>query len=245
MSGFQEFGFGEGDENLGSKSKRFKAKEGEKYRVSFPWLPGIEENKPNFDAPTPKFTGCKRLYLAGVGYFLDKGPEYVKLAGAQSKMQVATLIIKWPTDSNGALDKAKFQDGQFEVMPWIMSADKYRNIEQNHREFPLGQHDLSLTCTDTQFQKITISPCRENLFRKLFEKDPGGLAGKIIAAMKDAIPTVQPELAQDLTLDQIRERLGRGGAGGGGPRGGGGGGGGGTAAGGSGDFDNMLDDILS
>lgn len=234
---FAEFGFGEGDDKLGSKSKRFKAKEGEKYRVSFVWWPGMETGKPNMDAATPKFIGCKRLYLQGVGYFIDKGPEYVKIAGAPSKMQVATLICKWPTDQNGALDKGRFQSGEFAVMPWIISIDKYRNIEQNHREFPLGQHDLSLACTDTQYQKITISPCRENLFRKLYEKD-AAKAGPIIEATKVAITEITGELAQDLTIEQIRERLGRQG-GGSNP-----GGGGGIAASDSKQFDSMLDDIL-
>jgi len=241
-SGFQEFGYGEGDDKVGAKSKRFKAKEGEKYRVSFVWWPGIEDGKPNLDAPTPKFIGCKRLYLAGVGYFIDKGPEFAKIAGQASKMQVATLICVWPTDSKGNLDKGRFQSGDFTVMPWIISTDKYRNIEQNHKEFPLGQHDLSLTCTDTQYQKITISPCRENLFRKLFEKDPSK-AAPIIDAAKEGIAAIHGELAQDLTIEQIKEKLGRQ-AGGGSPNGGGGGGGGGVAASDSKQFDNMLDDIL-
>lgn len=237
MSGMQEFGFGEGDDRLGSKSKKFKAKEGEKYRVSFVWWPGSETAKPNLDAPTPKFIGCKRLYLQGVGYFIDKGPEYVKIAGSPSKMYAATLICKWPTDSNGNLDKARFQDGSFEIMPWIMSVDKYRNIEQNHREFPLGSHDLTIACTDTQYQKMTLSPCRESLFRKLMEKDPARVA-PILEAVKQATETIAGELAQDLTIDQIRERLGKSGgnanAGGGASVG---------AADGK-QFDQMLDDIL-
>jgi hypothetical protein len=234
---FSEFGFGEGDENIGSKTKRFKAKEGEKYRVSFIWWPGIETGKPNMDAATPKFIGCKRLFLQGVGYFIDKGPDFVKIAGTPSKMQVATLICKWPTDEKGAVDKGRFQNGEYSVMPWIISIDKYRNIEQNHREFPLGQHDLSLACTDTQYQKITISPCRENLFRKLYEKDPAGVAAKIITEAQEAIKEIGNELAQDLTIDQIRERLGRQG-GGSGPSGGG------IASSDTKQFDSMLDDIL-
>lgn len=238
MSGMQEFGFGDGDSGLGSKSKRFKAKEGEKYRVSFVWWPGSEESKPNMDAVTPKFIGCKRLYIQGVGYFIDKGPEFSKAAGATSKMYAATLICKWPVDQNGALDKGRFQSGEFEVMPWVMSIDKYRNIEQNHREFPLGQHDLSLTCTDTQYQKLTLSPCRENLFRKIQEKDASGLAAKIIEATKIAIGQIGNELAQDLTIDQIREKMGRAGATGGG-------GGAPVTASDNKQFDSLLDDILT
>jgi len=245
MSGFEEFGFGVGDDNLGSKNRRFKAKQDEKYRISFVYWPGMEEGKPDLDAKTPKFLGVKRLYLQGVGYFIDHGPEWVKLAGQQSKMQVATLIALWPTDSKGMLDKSGFAENKFQVMPWIFSTDKYRNIEQNHGEFPLGQHDLTLHCTDAQYQKITISPCRENLFRKLYEKDPAR-ANLIIEATKAAIPQLAGELAQDLTLDQIREKMSSGNGGGrpgGGP--GGGGGGAGGAAKSDKEFDSMLDDILT
>jgi len=200
------------------------------------------------DAPTPKFIGCKRLYKAGVGYFIDNGPEFVKLADGPSKMQVATLICLWPTDANGNLDKTGFTEGRFQVMPWIISVDKYKNIEQNHKEFPLGQHDLTVNCTDTQFQKMTMSPCRENLFRKIYEKDPTK-ASPIIEKTKEGISLIQGELAQNLSIEQVREKLAKAGGGAGGNSGGGGGGGGGNA-GGSGvaqnskDFDNMLDDLL-
>jgi hypothetical protein len=229
----QEFGFGAGDEGLSSRGSRFKGKEGETYRVSFVWWEGLDTGKPELDAETPKFIGCKRLYLAGVGYFQDKGPEYVKLAGSQSKFNIATIICVWPTDSHGALDKKRFADGDFKVQSWVFGQDKYRNIGQNHSEFPLGKHDLSLSCTDTQYQKMTISPCRESLFRKLFE---AGKAGAIIAQAAEMAQNLPNDLAQDLSLDEIRSKLGKGGPS---PVAGSG-----RAAASSPEFDNMLDDIL-
>lgn len=234
-SAYEDIGFGINDEKIGIKGKRFKAKEGETYRVSFVWWPGIEDGKPDLNAASPKFIGCKRLYLANVGYFVDKGPEFVKLAGgAQSKMYVGTVICKWPTDSKGGLDKARFASGDFEVMSWVMSADKYRSIETRHKEFPLGQHDLTLACTDTQYQKLDISPCRESLFRKLYEKDPER-AKSIIEAAAEAAKELPRDLAQDLSLEQLRAKLG---LGGGSPAGSP------MASSNSADFDGMLDDLL-
>lgn len=234
-SNFMEFGFGENDDKIGVKGKRFKAKEGETYRVSFVWWPGLETGKPNLDANTPRFIGCKRLYVPNVGYFMDKGPEFVKLAGGQAaRMYVGTVICLWPTDNKGNLDKARFASGEFEINSWVMSTEKYRSIEARHKEFPLGMHDVTLTCTDTQYQKIDISPCRESLFRKIIEKD----ASRAKAIIDEAIMVTKDlprDLAQDLSLDQIREKLGKGGAS---PVAGG------TVANNSADFDGMLDDIL-
>lgn len=246
MAGMMEFGFGQGDESIGVKGNKLKLKEGEVYRLSFALWPDKKDDKgnviqpvvPDLDAETPKFLGCKRFFLQGVGYFQDNGPEFAKIAGAPSKMAVATLVIKWPTDSKGSLNKARFQNGDFQVCSWIFSADKFRAIELNHREFPLGSADLMVSCIDTQYQKITTSPCRESMFRKLLE---AGKADSLLQQIADAAVDLPRELAQDLTLDQLREKLGKGGGGPVGGRGGSSGGGRGAT---NVDFDDMLGDIL-
>lgn len=235
MSSYQEIGFGVNDSTIGTKGKRFKAKEGETYRISFVWWPGLEEGKPDLNASTPRFIGAKRLYLAGVGYFISKSPEYERLAGASAKMYVGTVICKWPTDSKGKLDASRFANGDFEINSWVMSVDKYRSIEARHKEFPLGEHDLTLLCTDTQYQKLDISPCRESLFRKIIEKDPTR-AATIIGEAATVAKELPRDLAQDLTLDQIREKMGKGGASPVAHTG--------AASNNSADFDGMLDDIL-
>lgn len=230
-----EFGFGSGD-IPGQGGKRLKLKEGEKYRISFLWWPGLEDGKPNLDAATPKFIGCNRLYLQGVGYFLDNGPGYAELAGGAAKLAIGTIVCQWPTDSKGAIDKTRFQDGEFSVMPWVLSKDKYRNIEQHHSEFPLGAHDLTLACTDTQYQKVTMAACRESLFRKLYES---GKAEAIIKQAIEAAANLPRELAQNLTIAQINEKLGKASASPIAPKGGGASGGASGA-----EIESMLDDIL-
>lgn len=246
-SAVMEFGFGDNDDGVGAKSKRYKGKEGETTRASFIYWKGIETGTPDLgpDAksdgpwPSPKFIGCKRLYLPGVGYFLDKGPEWVKLAGgAPSKMYCATILCVWPTDSRGNLNMDAFKAGRFEVMPWIMSTDKYRAIEARHKEFPLGCHDMTLACTDSQYQKIDISPCKEGLFRKLVEKNPSA-ARPIIEAAASVAQTLARDIAQDLSLDQIREKINK--NGGVSPVGGGAGS---PVSNNSAEFDGLLDDML-
>jgi hypothetical protein len=243
MSGFQQFGFGSNDDSIGRKSKKFKAEQGKTYRISFAWW-DIVDGTLNVDAPTPKFVGAQRHYKEGVGYFLNKGPEYTKIAGEAPKQVIGTLIIVWPTDAKGEPDKVRLANGDFEVMPWIFSADKYKQFGQIHTEFPVGHHDLKLTCTDTQYQKMSFAPCKESILRKLLENPKAkSRTDEILARISDLSNNLSNEIARDLSLDEIQEKLAGGGASGGGfgKKSFGGGGGSGSAE----NIDDLVDGLLS
>lgn len=216
MDGFKDFTIGTGDNHVGNKAKRFKGKEGETYRVSFVWV--STDANGNL---SPRFTGADRHYLQGVGYFLHKGPEYAKLAGGPPKQAVATIICVWPTDKKGRLNAEQFKAGEgFQVMPWVFSPDKYEQIARRHEEWPLTDYDLTLACTDTQYQKMDLSPARENLFKKLADSDKPGakaIADRILQEVANVEKNLRNDIARDLTLDQIREKLGGGGSTTGGP----------------------------
>lgn len=204
--GFQEFGFGSGDENVGLKSKRFKGKEGETYRVSFVWL-GKKDG-----GEYVRFVGCMRHYVPNVGYFLHNGPEFSRIAGGPPKQTVATILCVWPTTRNGKINKEAFRNGEgIEVKPWVFSAERYDQLRRRNEEFPLNEFDLTIACTDTQYQKMDLSPCRESLFRTLLannsEKGKSILA-EITAAVKDIETSIEVDMAREMTLAQIREKLG-------------------------------------
>jgi hypothetical protein len=237
--GFIEFGFGENDDRVGGqKFDRFKGKEGENYRVSFVWWPTkADGTTPDLDAKTPRFTGAKRLYIAGVGYVLDKGPEYGQFG--QSKLNVVTIIAVWPTNRKGELDRARFASGDVEVKPWIFAKDKYEQLKRRHDEFPFGSYDLAIACTDSQYQKMDLSPCRESLFRKVVESDKmKGMSDSIVAQVNTIAANIQDILARDVSIEKIREKLGGAPVGGGSAGGGSAGGGANTAA-----IDDLLDDV--
>lgn len=209
--GFMDFTFDEGDDKVGKKAKRFKGKEGETYRVSFVWLPTDDDGNIKLDGAV-RFTGCDRHYMQGVGYFLHKGPEYAKVAGGPPKQAVATVMVVWPTDKKGRLNTEAFGAGEgYQVMPWVFSADRYDQLKRRHEEFPLTKHDITLTCTDTQYQKMDVTPCKDNLFRKLYESDKAkakAIAAAILDEVRDIEKSLRNDMARDLTLDQIREKLG-------------------------------------
>jgi len=209
---YMDFTFDSGDEKLGKKSKRFKGREGETYRISLAWFAEAnEDGSPNMDGNV-QFTGCERHYMQGVGYFLHKGAEFAKLAGGAPKQAVATIVVVWPTDKKGTLNSASFSKGtDYEVMPWVFSSERYDQLKNRHVEWPLSEHDLILSCTDTQYQKMDISPAKDNLLRKLVESDKDKARAISVAIMEQVQKiesSIRTDLARDLTLEQLREKLG-------------------------------------
>ncbi len=204
---FMEIGFGQNDDSFQSKGTRYKGKEGRTDRLSLVWWP-MEDGKPNLDAKTPKFIGAPRVYIKGVGYVLCKSAEYAKIAGQAAKKSVATIVIQWPTDDKGSLDKNNIQSG-FKVLSWCFSKGRYEQLARLHGEWPLGAHDFTFACSDTQYQKGDFTPCRESLFKMLMEKEGAeAIQKRILSGIAEVESGIQNELARDLTLDQIREALG-------------------------------------
>ncbi len=203
--GFSEFGFGSGDGDVGKKTSRFKGKAGETYRVSFPWV----QDGPN--GPTVKFIGCERHYVAGVGYFLAKGPEFTKLAGP-AKQAVGTIIVIWPTDKNGSLNRDAIAKGEgIEVASWVFSAERYDQLRRRNNEFPLNEYDLTMACTDGQYQKMDLSPCKNSTFADLAKSEKPRakeIVSAITAQMAEIAKNLKSELARDMTLDKLREKMG-------------------------------------
>lgn len=211
-SGFIDFNFGTGDENVGKKSTRFKAEGDRSYRVSFVAFKDLnEDGTPNIgDDDSIRFAGCERIYKQGVGYILYKGPAYAEFG--TPRHAVGTVICVWPCDKDGDLDTASFKKGTgWQVQPWVFSPDKYAEIKRKHKRFPLTQHDLTLSCTDTQYQKITFSSERDCLLTKLLDAKSEELRAvglQIVQQAQAVMEGIHRDLARDLTIDEIRESLG-------------------------------------
>lgn len=236
--GFEEFGIGQNDEDVGKKSNKWKATAGESNRISLVWWPTKEDGSPNLTAPSPRFIKATRGYRPGVGYFLVKGPEFAKLAQDGGKKLVATIIVVWPTNKAGIIDADRFNKGDYEVLPWVFSEDKYTAITSCNAEFPLSRSDLKVTCLDTQFQKLTFNSCDKSMYAVILEKKPA-LAKKILAQIDEVAENIRNELCRDMTLEQIKAKI----AGGGNPSQGNRPASGHAAA--QVDVDSLLDDTLA
>jgi hypothetical protein len=226
--GFMDFTLGTGDDEVGKRSGRFQAKDSTTYRATFVWfsLPKVEDDKIvgwdddgafledgtlHPDAQV-RFTGCERIYKKGVGYILYGGPAYAKFG--KPRQAVATVICLWPTNDEGELQVEKFKSGKgWAVMPWIFSPDKYKDIKAKHKRFSLIKHDLSLACPENgaEFQKLSFTPEGENLLQKLMASEKTeykAVVAKILGDAKAVAAGIYDELARNLTIDEIMEKLG-------------------------------------
>ncbi len=238
---FVEFGFGQNDENIGRKSVKFKGETGRQYRLSMCWWEGIDDGKIDLTGKTPKFVGAKRFYFEGVGYILDGGPEFAKIAGQAARLSIATVVVNWPIGPDGSIDMDRVKKLDFKVLPWIFSEDKYKSFTPIHREFHFGQHDLTVNCSDSKYQKMTFSPCKDSLLAKLAGSDKAtakAVTEHVIERTQAIVANIQAEIGRELSIDKLREKLA-----------GGGGGNAGNAAAAAGaaataDIDGLVDDIL-
>ena len=243
MGAIQHFSFGEGDKDIGGQIKPFKADAGRSYRVSFIWWKGLEDGKPDLDSPAPQFAGANANFIPNVGFIINKGPEYTKLAGDKApRMRIASVIAVWPTDKQAQVDKSALQRGEIDILPWVISGDKFTTLKNINKEFPFGSHDFTLNCTDANFQKMTFTPCRDSLLRALLGNPKAeSMVADMIAKAQLISGGISEHVGREMTVQQIREKLV------GGPGGGHGGGGGSSSAVdtmATGDIDSMVDNML-
>jgi len=208
MSGFTSFGLGTSSPVLATTKSRWKPEKGN-YRVSFVGITGIDNKNPSFESNSQVLLEhAKRLYMQGVGYFIDHGPEYQAIAGGGKggKVAIATTLAFWPVNGQGKVDMSRVQAGEYEVKVWVMSRDKYDQLVSIHQEYPLTQHDILINVTDAQFHKMSFSPRRDSVFKLLSENDKDTFK-KVVDIAHAVHSNIRNEIAQDLTIDQIRQKL--------------------------------------
>ena len=221
---FTSFGFGQNDDALSTRIDKFKGEKGVTYRLGFAYWPGMEEN-PDFSAVnmkpaegqseeslTPKFVGAPRHYIPGVGYLINKGPEFTKLAGKEPKTMVATFVVVWPLEK-GKPTKSSLFGSNPKVMPWIFSMDKYERLRKMHQSgYPFWDWDLSAECEDAQFQKFNFLPAKDNILKTMLasSSEEGQALGRyVVDRVRAMAPNLARQIGMDLTLDQLRERMGQ------------------------------------
>ena len=220
---FQSFGFGQNDSGIGSRAEKFKAEKGKTYRIGFAWWEGMEGDD-DFTVDkmtpaneedttlTPKFIGAPRHYVQGAGYIINKGPEYTQLIGAAPKMMVATIVVSWALGKNGQPSKDSLFSSMPDVMPWIFSQDKYEKLKKQHlMGYPMHDWDVQIDCEDATYQKFNFLPAKQNIFKEMLKstnEQGQEVAKHIVERVRALAPNLEREIGQNLTIEQLKEKMG-------------------------------------
>ena len=88
--------------------------------------------------------------------------------------------------------------------------DKYLQLKTIRKEWALADHDLTITCSDEKYQKMTISALKQSVYR--MPDFPIELKTQFEAWAAQALPKVARELGKVITDQEILTLLGQGGA---------------------------------
>jgi hypothetical protein len=217
------FGFGQNDAGVGGRAQKFKADKGKTYRLGFAWWAGIEDGTFSLKnmtpaegqdelSVTPKFIRAQRNFIKDVGYVINQGPEWTKLAGEQPKLMIATIVISWPLGKNGQPTKESLFGDMPDVMAWIFGGDKYEKLKKQHQSgYPMWEWDVQADCEDTTFQKLSFLPAKQCIFREMLKSDAPqakGIVNHILEQVRALAPRLEREIGAKLSLDQLREKMG-------------------------------------
>ena len=221
----ETFGFGQNDAGVGGRVQKFKGDKGRTYRIGFAWWPGMEVGQEftaanltptegqNDEELTPLFIRGPRNFINGVGYVMNKGPQYTELAGAPPKVMIATIIISWPLGKKNQPTEESLFSRKPDVLPWIFSGDKYEELKKQHVSgYPMHDWDVQADCKDSQFQKFGFLPAKQCIFKEMLKANKPAcqeIVEHILGQVQSLAPNLAREIGQDLTIDQLRERMGQ------------------------------------
>lgn len=192
-------GFGVNDKNIGNHrdATRYKGKKNQTDMISLCWL--FKDDDGNYrmgEDATPKFKQAEIHYIPTKGYVLDN--EYLSAKLGAPKRRIATFIVKYATDANGNVQKPF----NYEVMEWQISPDKYSQLAAIHSEYPLTVHDLKVTCTDDQYQKMTFIATRN---KALWQQNED-IKKAILEEVEQL--ALRLHLGRDLPIDDLKDHFG-------------------------------------
>lgn len=208
------FSFDQGDQDLDSSGLRLKFEQGRTYRLSMVIFPST--NGKTDPTKPPRWWATTRYYHEGIRQFVEYTEDHRKfLTGANKpRNYAATIVVMHPVDAKGKIDMGRMAtDTQVKYL--LVDKTKYADIKNLQDEFPFGSNDLVVTCTDTQFQKITVRTTQKNMFLECLQKaqtDPNSPIAGVVTALVSRIKQVGErlngsELANRYSVAEIENRL--------------------------------------
>jgi hypothetical protein len=162
------------------------------------------------DLREARFKPASAVYKEGLGFLawpkeISAAEEKIWAKVGERKDYVVTLVLWYPTDREGEIDKDRLAKG-WRVLPWRTTPEMYGNLRRIHKGLAsdgssISQIDLNLTCGDTNFQKNTVSPAGSAIYLKN-ENFKKMVLEKAYSLYSKLSPFRQ------VTTDELREKLG-------------------------------------
>lgn len=122
---------------------------------------------------------------------------------SESTKRVTCLVIKYDTKPDGVL----VEPFGYKLLLWRFSEDKYEQLKNINKEWPLAEHDLLATCSEEKYQRIAFNICKQSIFRgEKFQKAFGGQVNDWVEFMR---PKMVKSMGKKLTAQELMEKLGK------------------------------------
>jgi len=172
------------------------------------------------DVSVAHFKAMKAHYQDGLGYVISRLGKDGADADAiwkrlpEPKMYFTTLLLIYPTDGEGTLNKEtlarQIKENKLQLIPWRFSSRVYDDIWKlndglRENNLSLALQDIKLECKETQYQNISVSFAGQAIWQKNDTFKAAVLAHAVNLYDK-LIPF------REMTTDQLRSKLGLGGS---------------------------------
>lgn len=167
------------------------------------------------DLSEVKFKRMMASYQQGLGFVINRkgkdGPEadavWSKIA--EPKRYYSTLLLTYPTDRAGNIDRDRLSN-EWKLVPWRFGNRVYEDLWKlnaglRDNNMGLSTQDLRLECKDAQYQNISVSFVGPALWQKS-DKFKQVVLSSAIPMYERLIPF------REMTTDQLRSKLGLGGS---------------------------------
>lgn len=162
------------------------------------------------DLSEARFKPFRASFKQNLGYFawpknLTHEEEKIWRKTGEPKDYVCTVILWYPTDREGEVEKDRLVKGS-RILPWRFSPDKWDVIRKINRGLlesgsSISKIDLNVSCTDTGFQKITITQAGPAMYQR-----NDALKRLVLEKAVALYPKLNP--FREITTDELREKLG-------------------------------------
>ena len=193
MSMSEEVGFD--DDSVRSLDfEKYKGTKGTTDRLAFVHLKDIQGKL------QPILRKAYVHYIENVGYVLAN--DYTRSRFGEPTLRLVTIVGQYQTDKFGKI-KQPFNETSLTLKFFVLSAKKYDALRKAHQEFPLDKHDLMVTCIEDQYQQLNFQSCKEAAWAIKPE-----IKKAVLAQVEKLAPYLEGQLGQNLTVEQIKEKLG-------------------------------------